>query len=285
VKKALVPLALLLMSVITITGCARPSPTVTITTTATSTVTAKAPVTTPATSPVPEYHFTDFTVFYDKNYTYPIYIRKDETLHLLWMVHGNQSEVWFYIITPSGKPLGFYEYMGEESKGVPPNLAEGSAKGMTGGITQFCPQDYGWTEGYYTILVRSHDQPANVIANWWLDVSASPAVTATTIPPTSTAPLATTAGPVPVLESIIAEPVSVDLAGKATVQLRITAKYNNGYTEVVTFQCRYEIDNDKIATVSAGGKVTAVAAGTARIFVYYTIGNLIKIASIPVIVR
>jgi hypothetical protein len=110
----------------------------------------------------------------------------------------------------------------------------------------------------------------------------------TTKPPTATAtspfitPSSSTA---PVVESIVADPASVDLAGKATMQLRVTAIYNNEYEEVVTFQSRYTSQDTKIATVSVGGMVTAVAAGTTNIDISYTLGKITKTLTVPVSVK
>jgi hypothetical protein len=111
--------------------------------------------------------------------------------------------------------------------------------------------------------------------------------TPTTKPPatTPTTPLLTTSGPAPVVESIVADPASVELAGSATAQLRITAVYNNKYEEVVTFQSRYTSESPKIATVSVGGLVTAVAAGTTNIKISYTLGKITKTLTVPVTVK
>jgi hypothetical protein len=116
----------------------------------------------------------------------------------------------------------------------------------------------------------------------------TPEKTPTTTKPPATTPttsLTTTSGPAPVVESIVAEPASVELAGSATMQLRITAIYNNQYEDVVTFQSRYTSENTKIATVSVGGLVTAVAAGTTNIKISYTLGKTTKTLTVPVTVK
>jgi uncharacterized protein YjdB len=87
------------------------------------------------------------------------------------------------------------------------------------------------------------------------------------------------------VESIVADPASVDLEGKATVQLRITAVYDNGYEEVVTFQSRYSSGDTKVVTVSVGGMVTAVGAGTTEIEVSYTLGKTTQTVNVPVTVK
>jgi type IV pilus biogenesis protein CpaD/CtpE len=111
--------------------------------------------------------------------------------------------------------------------------------------------------------------------------------TTTSKPPTATAtsPFLTTSGPAPVVDSIVASPASVDLAGKTTAQLRITAIYNNDYKEVVTFQSRYSSGDTKIVTVSVGGLITAVAAGTTNITVTYVQGKTTKEITVPVSVK
>ena len=109
--------------------------------------------------------------------------------------------------------------------------------------------------------------------------------TTTTKPAGTTAPLPTMSGPAPEVTSIVADPAAVDLTGKATMQLRITAVYSNDYKDVVTNQSRYSTQNNKVATVNTLGEVAAVAAGTTNIEVTYTLGRVTKTLLVPVTVK
>jgi hypothetical protein len=123
-----------------------------------------------------------------------------------------------------------------------------------------------------------------------LPACGTPGPTTTTSKPplttTAASPFITPTGaPAPVVESIVADPASVSLEGKATTQLRITAVYDNEYQEVVTFQSRYSSGDTKIVTVSVGGLVTAIGAGTTNIEVSYTLGKTTKTVKVPVTVK
>ncbi len=87
----------------------------------------------------------------------------------------------------------------------------------------------------------------------------------------------------PVLRSITASPVSVSLAAKGTQQLKITATIDTK-TEDVTTTCTYKSSDAKVATISAGGLVTGVAAGSAKITVSYTKDKVTKTVEISVTV-
>ncbi|MDO8715612.1 MAG: Ig-like domain-containing protein [Dehalococcoidales bacterium] len=80
--------------------------------------------------------------------------------------------------------------------------------------------------------------------------------------------------------AVIQNPSFIDVfAPDETVQLTINALYRNtatinatgaGRLEDVTDNCTYKSSNAKIATVTSGGLVQAVAVGSANIFVSYT---------------
>jgi uncharacterized protein YjdB len=86
------------------------------------------------------------------------------------------------------------------------------------------------------------------------------------------------------LKSIAASPNTISLSVNATHQLTITATDTKGKTETVTTTCTYSSSNQQIVTVSAGGLVKGVAAGSANISVSYTKDKVTKIITVPVTV-
>lgn len=115
----------------------------------------------------PEYHTLTFTLQGEGDYSFPVYLCNNETLHLIWRIEGGQGSVWFHILTPSGVSLGFYDNEGQYANGT---LMEGFCRGMTGGMTQFSPSDYNWGEGYYTMLVNDGGrEPVTVIVEYWIE--------------------------------------------------------------------------------------------------------------------
>jgi len=121
-------------------------------------------------SPEPEQEYLTLTFDLDEDnpeYTFPIYLRNDETLHLYWWVEGREGGVWFHILTPSGQSLGFYDNEGNFANNT---LAEGFTREMTEGATQFSPSDYDWGEGYYTMQVNDGVQGLiTVRVEWWIE--------------------------------------------------------------------------------------------------------------------
>ena len=86
---------------------------------------------------------------------------------LIWRVEDSESRVWFHIITPSGKNLGFYENEGQFANRT---LAEGYTRGMEGGLTQFSPWEYNWGEGYYSMLLTHYSpQAITVKVDYWIE--------------------------------------------------------------------------------------------------------------------
>jgi uncharacterized protein YjdB len=89
----------------------------------------------------------------------------------------------------------------------------------------------------------------------------------------------------PSLKSIAASPGKVSLAVNTTQQLTITATYTKGNTKNVTAQNTFKSSNEKIATVSKGGLIKGVAAGSASITASYTEGKVTKTVTVPVTVK
>jgi len=87
------------------------------------------------------------------------------------------------------------------------------------------------------------------------------------------------------VKSIAASPNKISLAVKGTQQLTITATDTKGKTENVTAKCTYKSNNEKLATVSKGGLVTGVAAGSANVTVSYTKDKVTKTVTVPVTVK
>jgi hypothetical protein len=108
-----------------------------------------------------------------------------------------------------------------------------------------------------------------------LSACGSSTVTSTTTPNTSitTTPGATTSAG-SALKSIEATTDMIGLVAKATQQIYINATLADGTTSTVTSKCTYKSDNEKVATVTAGGLVTGVGQGAANITVSYAVGGV-----------
>jgi len=77
--------------------------------------------------------------------------------------------------------------------------------------------------------------------------------------------------PEPGLTEIIVDPKVMDLIVGGFETFEVTAHYDNGTTNIVTFKCIYGTSNHNIAYVAHGiDKVTTLAVGTATIFINYT---------------
>lgn len=133
--------------------------------------TAPAPRPVPATAPTfpptqpPEYRTLSFMLEANGEYMFPIYLRNHQTLHLVWWVK-DREKVWFHIITPRGKILGFYQN-GEFANGT---LEEGHCQGFESSMTIFSPSQYGWDEGYYQMFITSdHPSKLEVEVHYWVE--------------------------------------------------------------------------------------------------------------------
>lgn len=142
------------------------------------------PTPVPTPKPIPEYHTLSFTLQEEEEYSFPIYLRNNETLHLIWTaqdtkavpsspgvpplrVQGMDVTVWFGIITPCGEVYGFYDHKGQYANGT---LEARAARPMSQGTTRFSPSDYDWGEGYYIMSANKHDLwPVTVKVEYWIE--------------------------------------------------------------------------------------------------------------------
>jgi trimeric autotransporter adhesin len=88
----------------------------------------------------------------------------------------------------------------------------------------------------------------------------------------------------PLMKSIANTTQVVILATGDTNQLLITATFEDGTTQNVTAKCTYTIDNNQVATISAGGLITAIKAGRANITVSYVSSYVSSQITVPVAV-
>ncbi len=88
-----------------------------------------------------------------------------------------------------------------------------------------------------------------------------------------------------ILKSIAASPDKVSLTVKGTQQLTTTATYTDGTRKNVTAKSTYKSSNTKIATVTKGGLITGIAAGSSTITASYTEGKITKTVTISVTVK
>jgi len=101
----------------------------------------------------------------------------------------------------------------------------------------------------------------------------------------STSPTATPPPPAaPTITAVRVSGLSAALKPGDTAQLAATATLSNGATEIVTAQASWRSDNTDIATVSAGGLVTAMRAGSTEVRATYQAvsgGMTVEIAAPP----
>lgn len=87
------------------------------------------------------------------------------------------------------------------------------------------------------------------------------------------------------LQSIKASPSTVSLALNATQQLTVTASDTKGASKNVTATSTYKSSSATIATVTTGGLVKGIAAGSASITVSYAEGKVTQTVTVPVTVK
>lgn len=126
----------------------------------------------PQTTPpaAPEYHALTFDLFvpegqqpYHDDYSFPIYIRDDQTLHLTFTVEQG-DDIWFGFSTPSGKYIGVNQYDGGFG------FVEGICARLKGGMVVFKPSEHGWGEGYYSMNPHlSIPGKVRVEVEYWLE--------------------------------------------------------------------------------------------------------------------
>jgi len=108
----------------------------------------------------PQYTTYTMTLSHDKNPgTYPIYLRNNDILHLIWHTE-DQVKVNLLIVTPSDKEFGF----DSEWK-----LMEGITHDSNGGVETISTSDFGSGAGYYTLFLDSSGTAANVVIEYWIE--------------------------------------------------------------------------------------------------------------------
>lgn len=86
------------------------------------------------------------------------------------------------------------------------------------------------------------------------------------------------------VEELTSAPESVSLDADETAQLTVTVTYENDSSANVTGEANYTSNNESVATVSATGLITAMAAGETTISIIYTEGGLTVDTSVAVTV-
>ena len=108
----------------------------------------------------PQYTTYTMTLSHDKNPgTYPIYLRNNDVLHLIWHTE-DQVKVNLLIVTPSDKEFGY----DSEWK-----LMEGITHDSNGGVENISTSDLGSGAGYYTLFLDSSGATANVVIEYWIE--------------------------------------------------------------------------------------------------------------------
>ena len=111
----------------------------------------------------------------------------------------------------------------------------------------------------------------------------SPVATTPSTPASTPASPAAPIAPASVsLKSIYSSPLSTDIRINSTLQLDITAIYTDDTKRPITDKSTFKSSDDKIATVTAGGLVTAVGGGSTSIIVSYTENQVTQIATVSV---
>ena len=91
-------------------------------------------------------------------WSFQVYLQSDETLHLVWRVHGT-AEAIVGIIVPDGVFFGFCEQSDrlERDRRTP----------LTRGSTAFRPRDYGWETGLYLVQMEASTGVVEVQVQHW----------------------------------------------------------------------------------------------------------------------
>lgn len=166
-KVALILVILIVAMTVGLGGCINFYPPKTTTPT-TTTPTTTTPAATSATTSLTDLNFTlsvpqetwpekDYDV-----YSFNIYLRNNQTLHLLCEITQGYQSIWFSFITPSGESIGV-----KRDGGFQNDICERLEGGC---LIVFKPSQYDWGEGYYTM--RPHmSQPgeAEVKVQYWVE--------------------------------------------------------------------------------------------------------------------
>jgi hypothetical protein len=94
--------------------------------------------------------------------------------------------------------------------------------------------------------------------------------TSSTTPPSASSPTTpANTGPV-TLKLIEASPSSTELHIKRTSQIEVNARYTDNSIQNVIDKCTFQSSDEKVATVTPTGLITAIADGACQITVSYT---------------
>jgi uncharacterized protein YjdB len=105
-------------------------------------------------------------------------------------------------------------------------------------------------------------------------VSTTPVSTSKPITPADTGPVT--------LKLIDASPTSTEIHIARTMQIDVIARYSNNSIKNVTEKCTFKSNDEKVATVSTSGLITAVADGACEIIVSYTENGATQTDSVSV---
>lgn len=119
----------------------------------------------------PEYHVLSFTIAVDEQYSFPIYVRNEETLHLFVRVESPlDGTLRLDILTPSGMTVHSYGIWspGEYANGT---LCDYASQPFSEYTTAFSPSDYDWGQGYYRMTIRHDfpDVPVTGRVDYWIE--------------------------------------------------------------------------------------------------------------------
>lgn len=128
----------------------------------------------PAPTLTPEYHTLSFILEGKGQYSFPIYLHNNETLHFMMRTKSESGSIYLHILTPSGKRVGSYGRQpnnpGQYASGT---LADYTTQGFQTFMTQFKPSDYDWGEGYYRMeFVNEYTQVETVVVEYWVESEA-----------------------------------------------------------------------------------------------------------------
>ena len=105
---------------------------------------------------------------------------------------------------------------------------------------------------------------------------------ATTTTKSTSAPAQTTASGPKTLKSIDASPSGIEVRLKATGQINVMATYTDGTKKDVTSQSTYKSSDEKVATVSASGLITALYEDKCEITITYSEGGVTQTDTVTV---
>lgn len=101
-------------------------------------------------------------------YTLPLYLKKDDLLHMNWVVTSGGDHLSFSFMTPDGETV-ILKRDGTIVRNYPDTYPD--EKLFTTGNIIFRPSDYGWREGYYLFRPHIRRGDANVGAKilYWIE--------------------------------------------------------------------------------------------------------------------